>query len=375
MNQFFQSTKRLILFAVLLLVANSAFSQKYSNEFLNIGVGARAQAMGNAFVASADDVTAGFWNPAALAAIDMKKGIQIGAMHAEWFAGVGKYDYLGVAIPFKDGKRALGITAIRFGIDDIPNTLSLYNDDGSVNYDNVKPFSAADYGFLTSYAQSIYTDAGKLYVGGNVKVVRRTIGPFASSWGFGIDAAVQYHRNKWRFGALFKDITTTFNAWKFNFTDEEKQVLELTNNTIPIKSLEVTRPSLTMGAAYKMDFGKKLGLLAELDMTMFFDGERNVLLSGNAFSYDPTLGFELNYGKFVFLRAGVNNIQKDTNIDGSQFWTVQPNMGVGLKIYQLRIDYAFTDIGDNSNQTYSHVISLLVDLDFEYFGRQFKNAN
>ena len=375
MNQVYQSFKRLFLLAILLVIAHSSFSQKYSNEFLNIGVGARAQAMGNAFVASVDDVTAGFWNPAGLAAIDMEKGIQVGAMHAEWFAGVGKYDYLGAVIPFKDGKRALGITAIRFGIDDIPNTLSLYNDDGSVNYDNVKPFSAADYGFLTSYAQSIYTDAGKLYVGGNVKVVRRTIGPFASSWGFGIDAAVQYHRNNWRFGAMFKDITTTFNAWKFNFTDEEKQVLELTNNTIPIKSLEITRPSLILGAGYKMDFGKKLGLLAELDMTMFFDGKRNVLLQGSAFSYDPALGLELNYGKFVFLRAGINNFQKDTNIDGSDFWTLQPNMGIGLKIYKLRLDYAFTDIGDNSNQTYSHVISLIVDLNFDYFGKQFKNAN
>jgi len=375
MNQIYRSIKKLFMLTFLLFLAKSSFSQKYSNEFLNIGVGARAQAMGNAFVASVDDVTAGFWNPAGLAAIDMKNGIQVGAMHAEWFAGVGKYDYLGVAIPFKDGKRALGITAIRFGIDDIPNTLSLYNDDGSVNYDNIKPFSAADYGFLTSYAQSIHTDAGKFYVGGNVKIVRRTIGPFASSWGFGVDAAVQYHRNNWRFGALFKDITTTFNAWKFNFTEDEKQVLELTNNTIPIKSLEVTRPSLTLGAAYKMDFGKKLGLLAELDMTMFFDGKRNVLLSGEAFSYDPTLGLELNYGKFVFLRAGFNNIQKDTNIDGSNFWTVQPNLGVGLKIFKLRLDYAFTDIGDNSNQTYSHVISLLVDLNFEYFGKQIKNAN
>jgi len=110
MNQIYQSSKELFLIAILLVIANSSFSQKYSNEFLNIGVGARAQAMGNAFVASVDDVTAGFWNPAGLAGIDMKKGIQVGAMHAEWFGGVGKYDYLGAVIPFKDGKRALGIT-------------------------------------------------------------------------------------------------------------------------------------------------------------------------------------------------------------------------------------------------------------------------
>ena len=39
----------------------------YSNEFLNIGAGARGMAMGDAQVASVSDGTAGYWNPAALA--------------------------------------------------------------------------------------------------------------------------------------------------------------------------------------------------------------------------------------------------------------------------------------------------------------------
>ncbi|HFC01084.1 MAG TPA: PorV/PorQ family protein, partial [Phaeodactylibacter sp.] len=346
-----------------------SFSQKYSNEFLSIGLSARAQAMGNAFVATVDDVTAGFWNPAALASLEMKNGIQVGAQHAEWFAGVGKYDYLGFAMPFDNHKRALGLSIIRFGIDDIPNTLSLYNEDGSVNYDNIKPFSAADYAFLTTYAQKIYTDRGKLFLGGNVKIVRRTIGPFAKSWGFGLDASVQYHVGKWRWGALLKDITNTFNAWNFNFTDEEKQILELTNNTIPIKSLEVTRPQITLGGARQFDFGK-IGLTAELDMTMYMDGKRNTVISTYPFSFDPTFGVEANYKKFVFLRAGINNIQEDSDLGGKRFWTMQPNMGVGLKLYKFRLDYAFTDIGDNSNGTYSHVISMVLDVNFKYF----KNA-
>ncbi|MEM6966331.1 MAG: hypothetical protein AAF573_16325 [Bacteroidota bacterium] len=366
MQQLYNSKKIIFIFSFLLLTSHWSFSQKYSNEFLSIGLGARAQAMGNAFVATVDDVTAGFWNPAALASIDMTNGIQIGAQHAEQFAGIGKYDYLGFAMPFDNHKRALGLSVIRFGIDNIPNTLSLYDEDGSVNYDNIQDFSAADYAFLTSYAQKVYTDRGKLYVGGNVKIVHRTIGPFAKSWGFGLDASVQWHTERWRWGAMLKDISNTFNAWSFSFTEAEKQTLELTNNTIPIKSLEVTRPQIILAGARNFDFGK-FGLLAELDVTMFMDGQRNTLISSYPFSFDPSLGFEANYKKFVFLRTGINNIQEDSDLGGERFWTVQPNLGVGLKLYKLRLDYAFTDIGDSSNGTYSHVISMVLDLDFNYF--------
>jgi len=330
--------------------------------------------MGNSFVASVDDVTAGFWNPAALASIDMTKGIQIGAQHAEWFGGIGKYDYLGFAMPFDNHKRALGLSMIRFGIDDIPNTLSLYEDDGSVNYDNIKPFSAADYAFLFSYAQKVKTNRGQLFLGGNVKVVHRSIGPFAKSWGFGLDASLKYHVGKWKFGAMLKDISNTFNAWTFNFTEDDKVVLDLTDNTIPIKSLEVTRPQIILAAARKFDFGK-VGLTAEVDMTMFMDGKRNTLISSYPFSFDPTIGFEADYKKFVFLRAGFNNVQEDADLGGKRFWTVQPNMGVGLKLYKFRLDYAFTDIGDNANGTYSHVISMVLDLDFKYLKKAGSKSN
>ena len=124
------------------LLGNPIFAQKYSNEFLSIGVSANAQALGNAVVAQVDDVTAAYWNPAGLANISSETGLQIGAMHAEWFAGIGKFDYLGVTLPMANSNRRLGISLIRFGIDGIPNTLSLYEDDGTVNYDNIVEFSA-----------------------------------------------------------------------------------------------------------------------------------------------------------------------------------------------------------------------------------------
>ncbi|MGB0882763.1 MAG: hypothetical protein ACPGSO_07390, partial [Vicingaceae bacterium] len=77
-----------VLFLVILLSTFSAFAQtsapKFSNEFLAIGVGARALGMSNAYVTTVNDVTSGYWNPAGLTQI--KKDFQIGLMHASYFA-------------------------------------------------------------------------------------------------------------------------------------------------------------------------------------------------------------------------------------------------------------------------------------------------
>lgn len=353
---------RLSLMAAVSLIgfSTAALAQKYSNEFLSIGVGARAQGMGNAVIASVDDVTAGVWNPAGLANLAGQEGLQLAAMHAEWFAGVGKFDYLALALPLANPNRRLALSMVRFGIDAIPNTLSLYESDGTINFDNIVEFSAADYAFLLSYAQQLNTQKGKLMVGGSTKIVHRRIGPFATSWGFGIDAGLQYHTGNWRFGLLAKDITTTFNAWSFNFTEQEKEVLALTNNEVPINSVEITKPQLVLGAAHRFQF-KKVGLMPEIDLTVTTDGQRNTLFSAAPFSADLSAGIDANYSGFVHLRAGVSQFQRITDFDGSQSLRARPSLGLGLAISSLRIDYAFTDLGSEAS-TYSHIISLMLSI-------------
>ena len=351
--------------AIVLLLTFSSFStiycQKYSNEFLNIGIGARARGMGNAAIASTNSVMATYWNPAALAALEIK-GAQFGAMHTEQFAGVAKFDYLGAVLPLSNANRKFGVSLIRFGIDDIPNTLSLFEADGSINYDNIVPFSSADYAFLGSYAQKLNTKKGNLYVGGNAKVVYRQIGPFASSWGFGLDASLLYIGKKWRFGLVIKDVTNTFNAWSFSLSDEEKNILSLTGNDLPINSVEKTKPQITLGIAKFFQLNDKWNLLTEMDWIATTDGKRNTLISADPISLDAALGLELDFKDLVFFRLGVNNFQKEDNFDTSDFLTIQPNLGIGLKVQQFQIDYAFTDVGEQRNQTYSHVISLIYEL-------------
>jgi len=309
-------------------------AQKFSNEFLSIGVSAKAQALGNAVTASVDDVTSAYWNPAGLTHISNSTGIQLSAMHAEWFAGVGNYDYLGISIPMKKEGRRLGISMIRFGIDGIPNTLSLFEDDGTINFDNIVEFSAADYAFLGTYAQPVNIKSGSLSIGGNVKVVRRLIGQFA---------------------------TTTFNAWSINFTEDEKVVLLETGNELPnIRSNEVTRPGFQFGVAYQIKV-KSISLTPEVDAFISTDGQRNVLVTGDPVSLDLGAGLEFGYKGSVFLRAGVDQFQKEKNFDGTETLLTRPSLGIGLKVASFRVDYAYTDLGDSRN-TFSHVISLLLDL-------------
>lgn len=367
-----------LFLAVLLqtLFFQQAFCQKYSNEFLSIGVGARAHAMGSTLFASVDDVTAGYWNPAGLTRIE--GDLQLGAMHAEWLGGVGKYDFIGIAKPIGDSKltkRALGLTALRFGVDNIPNTLSLYDTDGTINYRNIVSFSAVDYAVLLSYAQSVYTqEVGDLRLGGNVKMVHRTIGPFARSWGFGLDLGAQYRFGSVTFALMARDITNTFNAWKVEFSEKEKEVLELTDNIIPIGALEVTRPQFQIGIAYA-DEWDKIGVTGEAGMTITTDGRRNTLLQGKNTSFAPSVGLELAYNRILFLRGGVNNFQQvKTGMENDATWTFQPSIGLGVKFYSLKVDYAYTNMNNSVQNSYSHIISLLLDVDFDYFQRAFKSS-
>jgi hypothetical protein len=328
--------------------------RKYSNEFLKIGVGARAAAMGNAQAAIVGDVTAGYWNPAGL--MNASQAPELALMHSEYFAGIAKYDYAGFTMPI-DGNRRLGVTIIRLGVDDIANTLNLVDQNGNIDFDAIESFSVADLGMMVSYAQEAKFLKG-LNFGANFKVVNRSVGKFAQAWGFGVDVGAQYRTQKGlMLGLMLNDVTSTFNAWSFN-TETFEEAFVQTGNVIPTNSLEITLPSARMGIGYTFFRDKKVEVIGSLDNDVHFDGKRNVLANLGGVSLDPHAGIEVGYKRKIFLRGGYKNLQRVPNDKGDMVWSVFPTLGAGFNIKNLTVDYALSNVGDFSQTLYSHVFSL-----------------
>ncbi len=333
---------------------------KFSNEFMNIGVGARAFALGQSMVSHVDDVTSGYWNPAGLA--ELPSQFQLGLMHSDFFSGIANYDYGGFAARLNE-ESTLAVSVVRYAVDFIPDTRFLFDANGAIDYEQVRFFSAIDNGFLVGYGRKLPV-LGGLNVGGNVKVIHRIAGSFAKSWGFGLDLGAQKSVGKWNLGVMAKDIFGTFNTWAHN-PDELRTVYNLTGNDIPTNSIEITLPRLIVGGSRKFEFLKHFSVLATVDLDLTFDGKRNTVLRSDLVSLDPKGGVELGFKDLAFLRFGINNIQEQLDFDRSTFWTYQPNAGIGIAIKEIAIDYSLTDIGDQSDALFSHVFSLKVDFNVE----------
>jgi hypothetical protein len=349
----------------------NAQQRKYVNDYLNLGVGGRGTGMSGAQIASVNDVTSAFWNPAGISYVT--SDLQVGLMHSEYFSGIAKYDYLGTAFPMKNKKGVIGLSLIRYAIDDIPYTLDLIQRDGTVDYTKIKAISSQDYAGLISFAQPLKLkrfagrDDADIRIGGNLKIIHRSIGSMANAWGAGLDLGAQAKIGRWKLGAVIKDLTTTYTLWSFSFTEKEKQVLTETGNDIVSKSTEMATPRIILGAGRNFPLSKKMSLLAELNTDITTDGKRyGNLINVKPFSVDPRIGAELSYKKLLYLRAGLGNFQRvlnDNDTSNTKKTTLfQPTLGLGVKIKNFAIDYSFSSLNIQSSALYSHFISLRIDI-------------
>ncbi len=366
MPQFSPLVRRLTVLAAAALArpvaAQTTSTPKYSNEFLNLGVGARALGMGKVQVALADDATAGYWNPAGLTGLTHKyDGV---LMHSELFSGIVKNDYAAFAMPL-DKESAIGVSIMRLGVDNIADTRNLINEYGYIQYDKITYFSVADYALLLSYARKIGRVEG-LSVGANAKVIYRNVGSFANAYGFGIDLGVQYLRNGWKLGLTARDVTTTFTAWSINADYYRSAVLYGSNDPIPTNRNEITLPRLVLGAGRQFKLPQQFTALVAVDLEATTDGRRNTPISTGVLSVDPRAGVELGYKNLVFLRGGAGNYQQITDFSGAQAWKGQYSLGAGVAISGLRIDLALSRLAVEALGQTSQTNSLIVSLGYGF---------
>jgi hypothetical protein len=104
----------------------------YAGAFLQLGLGARALGMGGAFVGVADDATAGFWNPAGLAQVQMRA---FGASYRKMTLDR-RLSYITYCQPIQE-EAAIGIGWTNAGVSDVKGR----NENGEIteeikNYEN-----------------------------------------------------------------------------------------------------------------------------------------------------------------------------------------------------------------------------------------------
>lgn len=351
--------------SILLLTLCSAFVQaqivrKYSNEFLNIGAGARGLGMGGAVMTSQNDVYAPMWNPAGL--LGVERDWQAAAMHAEYFENIAKYDYAAFAKPIGEDGGVFAVSLVRLGVDNILNTTQMIDPDGNIDYDKITKFSQADYAALVSYAFHPGGDH-RLDAGVNAKLVYRNVGKFASAFGFGFDVGAIYHSDSgWNYGAMVRDLTTTVNFWNI----DQAKISAIVNgeefNPAPKDKMELTMPKLNAGVSRTFELTQRMTLLPEAGINVDF-AKTAALLSTDFASITPYAGAELSYDDLLFVRLGVNRFQTVTDIENlKRKVSFQPSGGVGIKYRGLSLDYAITNSGLGASNYFSNYFSLKFDM-------------
>ena len=350
----------LLLTAAALPALAQTKTPKYSNEFLNVGVGARALGMGKVQVSLADNSTAGYWNPAGLtrqtAAYDGT------LMHSELFAGIVKTDYAAFSMPL-DEKSAVAVSVLRLGVDDIADTRTLINEYGQIDYNRISYFSIADYAALLSYARKLGPEG--LSVGGSAKIIYRNVGSFANAYGFGFDAGLQYQRAGWQLGLMARDITTTATAWSIDSEQFRNTTPVGQTESVPKNNTEITLPRFVLGGSRQFALPKEFTALLAADLEATTDGRRNTPLSSGVVSVDPRVGLELGYKNLIFLRGGAGNFQKVSAFDGKKSTVGQYSLGAGVALSGLRLDLALSRL-DATFGSYSQTNSLIVSLGYGF---------
>jgi len=299
------------LMVVLTAQAGETVIGRYAGEFMALGGGARALAMGGAAVARPVPATAGYYNPSALAGLEKQ---QVEFMHASQFDNLFTYDYLAFAKPMPNGLSG-GLTLLYSRVGDIPLT-KLADPNQPISDENrvVVDRETAD-NELALLASVGKQKSGGWRWGATAKLLSKSVAD-ESAFGLGVDlGAGRTIARGLDVGIAARDVTTSVLAWSTGRT-------------------EGILPSVALGGAWEKSLpamNADVTVVVDLDGHFESRGAAEDLEAG-PLSVEPRVGLEYEILNTVALRGG--------------FQGDDLTAGAGLTISSLAVNAAFQDHAD-----------------------------
>ena len=300
-----------------------------AGQVLKINVGPRAIGMGGAYTASANDMTALFWNPAGITQIP---GSEAGFVHASLYADI-SHDYAGF-VTNVPGFGALGAFVTALSMDDMPvTTIEMPEGTGEL-------FSANSLVIGLSFARNL-TD--HFSIGFNAKYINEHIYHMNAA-GFAIDAGTLYKidvLNELRIAASISNFGSSMKL-------EGRDNIVVTNSgadgsNLINSTLELDEFSLPLvfrfGVASDIVRHESYRISVELDA-----------VHPNDHSEYINSGVEYGWNNTFFLRAGYNSLFEKDSEKGFTF-----GIGIDYKMLDLvdiKFDYAYQYFGRLNNIHY-----------------------
>jgi len=246
------------------------------------GVGARSTGMGGAFVALADDATAGYWNPAGLTQMELYT-YELGSQYA-FLPNDMSFSYLSYSFQIPSNG-ALAISWLNFSNFNIERRDENENILGNIN--------AAENAFLISYGRKAYGWLKGLSLGGNIKLLQQGIADH-TAFGYGFDLA-----------ALWQPILYYDHTIGINIQNLFQRIYWDTSS----KSADYTPVNVKVGTALKF--------LRSRDELYFTHLNTAVDLEFSEYQrFSLRLGVEYWFERSIGLRAGYNNQEVTVGASG-----------------------------------------------------------
>ncbi|MCJ7552819.1 MAG: PorV/PorQ family protein [Ignavibacteriaceae bacterium] len=320
--------KYLLIIVITLLLGNKSFSQVFSGttagQFLKIEVGAKAIAMGGAFVSQANDASALYWNPGGLSKLQNSGAV---FTHTYWLADI-NHDFAGIVLKIGD-QHTIGFSYTSLTMGDMKVRTEIYPEGTG------ELFTASDYSLGVSYGLNLTEDFSIGFTG---KYVGENIWHMSAST-IAFDFGLLYYTpvKNLQLGMSVSNI-----GGKMKFTGEDNFIYYTYNpdehgNSDKIYA-ELKMDEWDLPLIYRVGLSFKT-LDTEIHaLTISADA-----IHPNDYDESVNIGCEYGFRERVFLRAGYKSLFMTESVEGL-------TAGIGL-IYFLtdyipvKVDYAYADFG------------------------------